>query len=343
MSKVSVIVPAYNVEKYLNRCVESIRNQTYTNIEIILVDDGSKDSSGKICDNYAEFDERIKVIHKENGGLGFARNSGLEIATGDFVTFIDGDDSIANDHIEKMVKALDETDADTCLAGHTKIYTDSKIEHINVCAGKVFEGEEVKNEILTRMVGSNPDGSDYIEMSVCMVLLSKKIIDEHNLRFHSEREFISEDLIFDFDYYPKSKKSVVIDDVGYYYYDNEGSLTTKYNPKRFGKQKEMTREVIKRAKDIGIYEKCEQKILNTFVGITRYCIKLEQKFEQENGKSIAWNNIKRIINDRELSEYWKDYNDREVPLKSKAVNILIRKKWTAFLWVIMKMKNHFNV
>ena len=342
MSKVSVIVPVYNVEKYLKRCVDSIRSQTYTNIEIILVDDGSKDSSGKICDEYAEQDDRVKVVHKENGGLGFARNSGLEIASGDYVTFIDGDDSITADHIEKMVSSLEKVDADTCLAGHTKIYANSKVEHVNVCAGRVFSGEEVKNEILTRMVGSNPDGSDYIEMSACMVLLSKNIIDDYNIRFHSEREFISEDLIFDFDYYLKSKKTVVIDDVGYYYYDNEGSLTTKYNPNRFEKQKIMTREVIRRTKEIGIYGKCEQRVLNTFVSIARYCIKLEQKFSEGSYTSYK-TKVAVILKDNSLQKALVTIDNGKVPIKSRIVNVMMKNKWQFLLWATMSFKNRYGV
>ncbi|OUQ56652.1 hypothetical protein B5E58_10530, partial [Tyzzerella sp. An114] len=92
--KISVIVPIYNVEKYLNRCVDSIINQTYKNLEIILVDDGSPDNCGKICDEYAKKDNRIKVVHKENGGVSSARNVGLNIATGDYIGFVDGDDWI---------------------------------------------------------------------------------------------------------------------------------------------------------------------------------------------------------------------------------------------------------
>ena len=92
--KVSIIVPVYNVEKYLPKCIESILNQTYTNLEVILIDDGSTDSSGKICDEYARRDGRIKVIHKENGGNSSARNAGLDCCTGDFLAFVDSDDII---------------------------------------------------------------------------------------------------------------------------------------------------------------------------------------------------------------------------------------------------------
>ena len=111
---ISIIVPVYNVEKYLNRCIDSIVSQTYRTLEIILVDDGSADNSGSICDKYAGKDVRIKVVHKNNGGLGFARNSGLDIATGKYVTFIDGDDYIGKTHIEEMYALIQNTKTDVC-------------------------------------------------------------------------------------------------------------------------------------------------------------------------------------------------------------------------------------
>ena len=109
---ISVIVPVYNVESYLEECVESIINQTYKNLEIILVDDGSTDNSSKICDDFSKKDTRIKVIHKENGGIGKARNSGVELATGEYFAFIDSDDCIKETFIEELYKLLKETDSD---------------------------------------------------------------------------------------------------------------------------------------------------------------------------------------------------------------------------------------
>ena len=106
MKKISVIVPIYNTEKYLKRCFDSILSSTYENLEVILVDDGSPDNSGKICDEYAARDSRIRVIHKKNGGLSSARNAGLDIATGDYVTFVDSDDYIASDIYEKLVACM---------------------------------------------------------------------------------------------------------------------------------------------------------------------------------------------------------------------------------------------
>ena len=112
MELISVIVPVYNVESYVAECIESIQNQTYMNLEIILVDDGSKDMSGDICDQYAAYDERIKVIHQENGGLSAARNTGIEAANGDYISFVDSDDYIRLTLFEDMLQLLKEYDLD---------------------------------------------------------------------------------------------------------------------------------------------------------------------------------------------------------------------------------------
>lgn len=109
--KVSIIVPVYNVEKYLDECMESILSQTYSNLEVILIDDGSTDSSGNMCDNYKALDNRIIVIHKPNGGLSSARNAGMDIATGDYLIFVDSDDIISLNMVSEMMKKADETGA----------------------------------------------------------------------------------------------------------------------------------------------------------------------------------------------------------------------------------------
>lgn len=112
MDKISVIVPVYNVEDYLEECINSILGQTYKNLEIILVDDGSTDNSSKICDIYEKKDKRIKVIHKENGGLSSARNEGLKYRTGEYISFVDSDDFIDKTMYEKLYSAIKKYDAD---------------------------------------------------------------------------------------------------------------------------------------------------------------------------------------------------------------------------------------
>ncbi|HCR4895454.1 TPA: glycosyltransferase family 2 protein, partial [Enterococcus faecium] len=109
---ISVIIPVYNVEKYVGSCLESVCNQTYKNLDIIIVDDGSKDSSNKICEDYALKDSRIRIIHKNNAGLGLARNTGLEHVKGKYVAFIDSDDFVAANYIEAMLNGIKRSNAD---------------------------------------------------------------------------------------------------------------------------------------------------------------------------------------------------------------------------------------
>ena len=113
--KVSVIIPVYNVEKYLEECIQSVLKQTYKNLEIILVDDGSPDNCPKMCDEWAKKDSRIKVIHKQNGGASSSRNTGLDVMTGDFMCFIDSDDFIAKNYIEVLYNNLIETNSDVSM------------------------------------------------------------------------------------------------------------------------------------------------------------------------------------------------------------------------------------
>lgn len=108
MTKITIIVPVYQVEDYLDRCVQSLMRQTYSELEIILVDDGSVDSSPQMCDQYAKIDNRVKVIHKENGGLSSARNSGIDVATGDYIMFVDSDDYIELDTCQRLYELIDE-------------------------------------------------------------------------------------------------------------------------------------------------------------------------------------------------------------------------------------------
>jgi len=132
MEKISIIVPVYNVELYLEKCIESIINQTYTNIEIILVDDGATDSSGNICDLYSKKDSRIKVIHKRNGGLSDARNVGIEKAVGQYLMFVDSDDYIDKTMCEKLYNALKKQKTDMAMCDIVSVdINGNKVQHMN--------------------------------------------------------------------------------------------------------------------------------------------------------------------------------------------------------------------
>lgn len=342
MDLVSIIIPVYNVERYISRCLDSIVYQSYQNIEIILIDDGSTDLSGKICNDYAKKDIRIKVMHKENAGLGYARNSGLEMAKGKFVTFIDSDDYVGVDHIKSMHDLIITTNTDTCIAGHTKVYATSLITHKNVCAGKVYR-RDITSEILPRMCGGDSRGTDYIEMSVCMVLLSNKIIQENRLRFESERKLISEDLVFDFAYFPYSQGVCIGDMTDYYYCDNEDSLTTKYRKGRFENQVALYDEIMNRAVKLDIGKLCNPRLNSTLIAIARYSIKLEYKFSKINGIQKSRKNVKAICQNKTLLKVMDEFDDTRIKKSSRAVNLLIKNQNYILLELTMKFKNLFDI
>lgn len=131
MCNLSIIVPIYNVEQYLENCINSILNQTYRNFELILVDDGSPDKSGEICDKYKSSDDRVKVIHKKNGGLSSARNAGLEIATGQYIGFVDSDDWIDRDMYDKLLNLAEKNEADIVQCEYLEAYDNKIIIHNN--------------------------------------------------------------------------------------------------------------------------------------------------------------------------------------------------------------------
>jgi glycosyltransferase involved in cell wall biosynthesis len=203
---ISIIVPVYNMEGYLDRCMSSILNQTYKNLEIILVDDGSTDSSPKICDDYALKDNRIKVVHKENGGLSDARNAGLKIATGDYIGYVDSDDWIENDMYERMYNACVENDAQLAVCRYFREYDDKTIND----GTKRLEILD-KNEIL-RIYITDKDGY-MVYNSVWSKLFKRKLVE--GVVFPKGRN--SEDIMYTTRALCKLDKAVYIDTCLYHY------------------------------------------------------------------------------------------------------------------------------
>lgn len=168
---ISVIIPIYNVEKYIDNCIVSIVNQTYTNLEIILVDDGSPDNCPEICDNWASRDNRIKVIHKENGGLSDARNAGLAVATGDFIAFVDSDDWIDTQMYQVLYNSIINTNSDIASCGAKRVWLDGRAscELINITNDYVLENEDIMKALIT---------SNGLLQVVWNKLYRKKIIED---------------------------------------------------------------------------------------------------------------------------------------------------------------------
>lgn len=233
---VSIIVPIYNVEKYLQQCVDSLVEQTYKNLQIILVDDGSKDYSGEICDQYKEFDNRIEVIHKENGGPSSTRKAGMDAVLGQYVMFLDGDDWLDKDAIEQCVIQLEKNAELGCvLFSYVKeMETISVPMHI-MNDTQVFVGNEVTNKIHRRLFGLSSEELNHPErmeniVSCCMKLYRVDYAKQGKY-FDTSLVGSCEDGLFNIYALQNCRYAMYLDKPFYHYRKREDSLTKSFRPK----------------------------------------------------------------------------------------------------------------
>lgn len=210
---VSVIVPVYNVEQYLNKCIKSIQEQTYSNLEIILIDDGSTDNSGTICDKMATTDNRIKVFHQSNGGVSAARNFGLEQSTGEYIIFCDSDDSMLPYYVSSFHFGFD-----FCQTGYTLINKENT-EKISLWS------RIIQKDVARRMISLRLNTAPWAK------LLRKTIINKHHIRFPESISY-GEDMTFIYQYLSHCQSAATVSGNGYeYYIRNNTSLGQRHPPK----------------------------------------------------------------------------------------------------------------
>ena len=214
---ISIIVPVYKVEDYIRRCIDSLLTQTYMNTQIILVDDGSPDMCGRICDEYAATDTRIQVIHKENGGLSDARNAGLLAAKGEYIAFVDSDDWVAPDYLERMYEALCKQNADICECSVQRTSDEVLSVKTADASEKVFGTESALAELIQ-------DG--VFRQHVWNKLYKKEIIDTYNICMDESLQWC-EDFVFNLEYVLHADTIAALPVPVYYYVKTEGSLVAK--------------------------------------------------------------------------------------------------------------------
>lgn len=308
---VSIVVPIYNTDEYLARCVDSIINQTYHYLDIILVDDGSTDDSGYICDRYAQNDKRITVIHKKNGGLSDARNVGIECAKGDYICFVDSDDIVHKEYVERLLKLCIEFCADIAQCDYLCIDSKSKLLPVN-------------DDRSIRVMGGNDALSEYCCMNGCVkytVVWNKIYRKElfNNIRFPYQKQHEDEFTTYKLLYY--SGKVVVTSEYLYYYLqrltsimgrgfsskkidaidalkerivflDNEGLLTEKSYTER---------------KLYSLYKECLEYLNSNSTGFSELLISLENEFE-ELSKAIVVGNERECPPHFDVNKYRYYYN-----------------------------------
>lgn len=268
--KVSVIVPMYNVEKYLDKCVWSVRRQTLQDVEIILVDDGSPDCCGEMAEEYAKRDARIKVVHRENGGLGPARNSGMEIATGEYVGFVDSDDWVESQMFEELYSAAIQCNADICFSGMQCMINGKRGDrNVNPFAGQILKGQEEIFKLRRSFYGPLPNRQkwDPVPVSVWTAIYRRSLIVNNDLRFRNIR---SEDKFFNTAACKAASVVTAIGETRYNYRcDGQSSITRTFSESMVPSYLELFHELLTMAND-EFFNYRDECVLRASRGVTDY-------------------------------------------------------------------------
>ena len=262
---VSVVVPIYNAEKYLVRCIESLRNQTLKELEIILVNDGSKDSSLAICKEYAAADSRVVLIDKVNGGVSAARNDGLRAAKGDFVGFVDPDDWVNPEMYAEMLAAIVSSQAEICVCNYLK-EIDGKTEYMLMEQKGVVPKEAVVDKIVANIIAKPSFGSGETDImgSVWRLLVKRDFLQKENIHFDEDVSFM-EDLLFCVEAFLKCNCAVIHEGAFYHYEVYDASVVNSYKADFFEKQQIIFLKLMDLVKREGQLDALKQRLDNRYV------------------------------------------------------------------------------
>lgn len=337
--KISVVIPMYNSKKYIERCIKSIQEQTLKELEIIIIDDESNDGSREICEVMAKNDDRIHLISQKNAGPGLARNKGLENAKGEYIAFVDSDDTIAPEMYEVMYRTARQNGADACLCGFSKVDVDGTEDYNeNPLGGECFSGNEVITNVLLNILGAKPEASsDFVlGIAVWKGLYSRSVIENYHLHFYSDRVFYSEDTMFNVDYFLHSKKVVMVKDCFYKYQKNGTSFTATYKADMHDKNIRFYEAVDNRLQGLDCYQEARMRLQRLFLGFVRYYL---QRIVELYPVKNAMVQIKNICKHPVVVKVMQEYPYERNPWKQRLVHQMIAAKNSFFIWCFIKVKN----
>lgn len=330
---ISVIIPVYNGEKYIQRTIESVLCQTYQNYEIIIINDGSTDNTAKILNRYMNI-PNIKIVSKQNEGQGIARNYGINIVEGEYIFFLDADDTIEKNTFEIMTKKIELLNVDTCIGNFKKVFQDGKTqEHkINIPEG-VYEEEMIRKVIIKDLLCSNMKNGQETSLPVSVIknLYSSKIIKENQLFFLSERQYFSEDLLFNLEYYKHSEKAYLMHKCLYNYYVYENSYSHTYQANYLQRARNLYDYLMENLenKDDDDIERISFRYLSYII----ICLKQEKY----NLSAERLNNIKKICNDSILEVAINNIKNRkDITIRKKVMYFLIKNKFYKLVNIIIE-------
>ncbi len=321
MKKVSVIIPIYNSENFLTNCIESILNQTYKCLEIILLDDGSQDNSLEICKQYKNKDDRIVLVSKKNSGVSNTRNVGLDKATGEYIMFVDSDDYIAENYIYSMVKELEDNNVDLAISGLTYCNEKKEIIKIEKYADqkKVLKFDEIKYDLI------NTNSFN----SACKTLYKRKIINDKKF---SEDIKYGEDLLFSYNAL-KNNSAIYVPICGYYYYQNSVSSTHKTDSNSIKKYIEDNKNVY--IKFINDYDE-------KYIIYNRIFSKINIGYKKLLNNSVRFKEFKKLVSET-LNIDIKKISIMKIKYLSLKDKILLGLLKYRFIWIYYIVNKLFNM
>lgn len=315
----SIVIPVYNVEKYLDRCLKSILEQPIDGCEIILVNDGSTDNSGFLCHSYSEQYDFISVIDKENGGLASARNAGLEAARGEYVSFLDSDDWMRNDSYSILLGIIEKYKPDVIGFGNNKT-TDTSV-YRQICQAwreglhSGTEMQEIHEDIIT--------GREVFEFKVirssCMHVFKKELLDNLSLRFISERIVLNEDYLFVTTAILNAKTYYCCKEHLYYYYTRENSLTMRYLKEMYERKLNLMKEYYGMATANSFSDEQNYRLGIFYVNNCYECLANECSVKKPD-----FMRIKQVLTDKKLQDYIRRIRMNEQGQKAKIFIGLIK-------------------
>jgi len=333
MSLVSVIIPVYNSEMFLEDCLISVLDQTYSDLEVIVINDGSTDSSARVCDAMAESDPRINVIHTQNQGVSQARNTGIDLSNGEYIVFVDSDDKMDQDGIEVMVNALVENDADLVVTGFVEHNIETGISEVQSSryAG-LYDAELIRNNILNdSFFGKNKNN---LETSCWAKLFKREIIERHKIKFDPLLNY-GEDTLFVFEYMLVAKSSYFLNNFHpYIFFIHQRSASLQFEQNRYQRRKYMIskyHEILGRE-----YKRNYNRIYFLMMLEAYYPL---SKISYSENKVLVKYELKNMLSDNKLNESIKYVKKRTLTLREIVLLFLIKGNFIRLLLLFIKSKN----
>lgn len=330
MAKISVIVPVYNVEKYLDKCLSSLINQTYKDVEIILINDGSQDSSLEICQAYREKDSRIVIVNQSNKGPSAARNAGIMMSTSEYITFVDSDDWIDKSMLEKMISAAEDSRADLVLCGMIdELDGDKKAKcKVGIESGYYNEIDDLILEFICPKKMTLPIGP------VCK-LYRRKLIISNDIKFREDLHY-GEDYVFNIEYLLISSSIYSLnEDLLYFYRNNQKSLTYGYRKNLWNTRLKIynyLKQILIKKNNSDFLNRLNGKMILYAIG---YIIN-ETNYKSARETII---NIREILHDETLDQAINTYPISDLPFKARVLAYLIKFKKSWLLLCLIKIRN----